>query len=165
MNCPKCGLQAQPDQKFCRVCGAGLQMTTQPLAELARRRPVSANNEKQRANKLTLWGFILMFIGVAVGLTGKKLMHEEMVTYMGGLLAVAGMFLTAYSSISRASRQKFDSFPSSQPKVLDRSPPDKYLPQERSIEYVPSITERTTNLLENSAATRPKQKEDGESSA
>ena len=165
MNCPKCGLQAQPDQKFCRVCGAGLQMTTQPLADLERSPAVSAKDEKQRVNRLTPLGFIIMFIGVAVGLTGKKLLHEEMLIVMGVLLTVAGMFLTAYSNISPPSRQKFDASPSLQPSVLSPSPPDKYLPQERNIEYVPSITERTTNLLENSAATRPKQKEDGESSA
>lgn len=165
MNCPKCGLQAQPDQKFCRVCGTSLQITTQPLADLGRRPAVSAHDEKQRVNKLTLLGFIIMFIGVAVGLTGKKLLHEEMLVVMGVLLTVVGMFLTAYSNVSPASRQKFDSSPSSDPKVLSPATTDKYLPQERNIEYVPSITERTTNLLENSAATRPKQKEDGESSA
>ena len=165
MNCPKCGLQAQPDQKFCRVCGAGLQMTTQPLADLERSPAVSAKYEKQRVSKLTLLGFIIMFIGIALGLTGKKLLNEEMLTVVGVLVAVAGMFLTAYSGISPPSRQKFDSSPSSQPKVLSTFRPDKYLPHERNIEYVPSITERTTNLLENSAATRPKQKEDGDSSA
>ncbi len=35
MHCSKCGLQVVPDQKFCRSCGATLQMITQPLAELA----------------------------------------------------------------------------------------------------------------------------------
>ena len=89
MNCPKCGLQAQPDQKFCRVCGASLQMTTQPLADLERSPAVRARDEKQRVNKLTLLGFIIMFIGVAVGITGKKLLHEEMLIVMGVLLTVA----------------------------------------------------------------------------
>jgi len=165
MNCSKCGLQTQPDQKFCRVCGASLQMTTQPLAELEKRPPLSVNDEKPRVNRLTLLGFIMMFIGVVVGIIGKKLMHEEIVTVIGALVSVAGMFLTAYPYLSPPSRQKFHSRRFSQPEVLVQPQPDKYLPQERNLEYVPSITERTTNLLENSAPIRPKQKEDGESSA
>ena len=83
-----------------------------------------------------LWGFIIMFIGVAVGIIGKKLVHQELVTVVGA-----------------------------QPDILSQSQPGKYLPPERTIEYVPSITERTTNLLENSAVAQPKQKEDGESQA
>ena len=167
MNCPKCGLQAQPDQKFCRACGASLQMSTQPLAERAKRsdletRPaIIVKDERRRANRLTPWGFIIMFIGVAVGIIGKKLMHDEIVTVIGALVSVAGMFLTVYPYLSPSSRQKTKSSPSSQPEVLIQSQPGKYLPHASSIEYVPSITERTTNLLENSAAIRPKQKEDG----
>jgi hypothetical protein len=140
-------------------------MTTQPLAELERRPAASVNDEKQRVNRLTLLGFIMMFIGVVVGIIGKKLIHEEIVTVIGALVSVAGMFLTAYPYLSPPSRQKSHSRLFSQPEVLVQPQPDKYLPPERNIEYVPSITEKTTNLLENSAATRPKQKEDGESSA
>ena len=171
MNCSKCGLQTQPDQRFCRACGASLQMITQPLdesatvSELERTPAISVNDEKQGVNTTTLLGFIIMFIGVVVGIVGKKLIHEEIVTVIGALVSVAGMFLTAYPYLSPSSRQKFDSRRFSQPEVLVQPQEDKYLPQERNIEYVPSITERTTNLLENSAATRAKRKEDGESPA
>lgn len=167
MNCPKCGLQSLPAQKFCRACGASVQMITQPLVEhatvsdLERRPAIIVKDGTQRARRLMLWGFIMMFIGVAVGIIGKKLMHEEIVTVVGALVSVAGMFLTAYPYLSASSRQKYDSSPSSQPEVLIQSQPGKYLPQESNIEYVPSITERTTNLLERPAETRPKQKEDG----
>jgi hypothetical protein len=167
MNCPKCGLQALPDQKFCRACGASVQMITQPLVEhatvsdLETRPAIIVKDKAQRASRLMLWGFIMMFIGVAVGIIGKKLIHEEIVTVVGALVSVAGMFLTAYPYLSPSSRQKYDSSPSSQPEVLIQSQPGKYLPQESNIEYVPSITERTTNLLEMPVATRPKQKEEG----
>ena len=171
MNCPKCGLQTLPDQKFCRSCGASLQMITQPLAE---RTPVSVlearpaiifKDEKQRANRLMLWGFIIMFIGAAIGVIGKKLMHEEIVTVVGVLISLAGMFLTVYPYLSPSLRQKHNSSSSSQPEALTQSQPPKDLPQGSNIGFIPSITERTTDLLKNSAATRPKQKEDRESQA
>ena len=166
MNCPKCGLQALADQKFCRSCGASLQMITQPLADHApvsdlERTPVIIfKDEKQGPNRLVLWGFIIMFIGAAIGIIGKKLMHEEIVTLAGALLSLVGMFLVVYPYLSPSRRQKYDSSPSSQPRVLTHSPPTKYLPQTSNIEFVSSITERTTALLENSPATKPGQKEE-----
>ena len=171
MNCRKCGLQTLPDQRFCRSCGESLQTNTPPLVEHAtvfelERSPANIlKDEKQRASGLMLWGFIIMFIGVAVGIIGKKLMHEDIVTVVGALVSITGMFLTVYPYLSPSSRRKVDSSPSSQPDILSQSQPGKYLPPESNIEYVPSITERTTNLLESSAVPRPKQKEDGESQA
>jgi hypothetical protein len=171
MNCPKCGLQTLPDQKYCRSCGGNLQIITQPLAEhdtvsdLERTPAITSKGEQQRTNSLPLWGFIIMFIGVAIGVIGKKLMHEEIVTVVGVLVSLVGMFLTVYPYLSPSPRQKLDSSPSASPKILTPSQPAKYLPQESNIEYVASITERTTDLLKNSTATRSRQKEDAESQA
>jgi hypothetical protein len=171
MNCPSCGLPTRSDQKFCRSCGAGLQMTTQPLVEQEtmfdqRRTPGkiennAGNDEKPRPNGLLLWGMILMFIGVAVGVTGKMLMHEDVVTFVGVLLSVAGMFLLAYSSLSPSRPRSYNSIPSSKPKVLKQTQTAGSLSQ-GNIDYVPSITERTTNLLKSPAATTPSQKHDEE---
>ena len=137
-------------------------MTTQPLAEQAaisdlKKTPATRfNGERQRANLLMRWGFIIMFIGVAIGVIGKMLMHQEMVTVVGVLVSIAGMFLTAYPSLSPSPRQRNDSTSSTQPEILSPSQPDKYLPQESNIEYVPSVTEKTTDLLEISLKDGPK---------
>ncbi len=165
MNCLKCGLQTLPEQKFCRACGSNLQMITQPLAELAtvpdlQRTPATnSKNEIQRAKGLTPWGVIIMFIGVAIGVMGKMLIHEDIVTVVGVLVSLVGMFLTVYPYLSPSPRRKFDSDPSLQPEVPTSSQPAKYLSPEGNIEYVPSITERTTDLLKSSLATTPKQEE------
>jgi hypothetical protein len=154
MNCPKCGLQPLADQKFCRSCGASLQIITQPLADsapaadLERTQAIILKDEKRGASRLVLWGLIIMFIGVAIGITGKMLIHEEIVTFTGALLSLAGMFLLVYPYLSPSPRQKYDSSASSQPGVLTQAPPTKYLPQTSNIEFVSSITERTTDLLE-----------------
>jgi len=170
MNCHKCGLQTLPDQRFCRSCGESLRTNTPPLEhatvfDLERRSANILKDEKQRASGLMLWGFIIMFIGVAVGIIGKKLMHEDLVTVVGALVSITGMFLTVYPYLFTSSGRKVDSSPYSQPDILSQSQPGKYLPPESNIEYVPSITERTTSLLENSAVATRKQKEDGESQA
>ena len=168
MNCPKCGLQVLADQRFCRSCGESLQIITQPLVERAtvseiERRPVIIpHDEKHRASRLMLWGFIVMFIGVAVGIIGKKLMHQDMVIGVGALVSMAGMFLAVYPYLLPSYRRKADSNPSSQPEISGQSQPGKHLAPESNVEYVPSITERTTNLLKNSAVARPKQHEDSE---
>lgn len=172
MICPQCGLPTLPEQKFCRSCGAGLQMTTRRLttnAAASEREVTPAIERKadeQRGNRLTLWGFVLMFIGVVIGVVGKMLMHQDAVTVVGVLLSLLGMFLTAFPYLLPQPRRRRDYSLSAQPEVLTGSQATTYLPtHERSVEPVPSVTERTTELLKNSAARRPEQKEDGESQA
>ncbi len=165
MNCPKCGLPTQPDQRFCRLCGDNLKIITTPLAETATvSHPEStpAISFKNEARRAPLWGYILMFIGVVIGIIGKMLLHAEIVTVVGVLVSVLGMFLTAFPYLLPAPRQKYDSTGSSHPKGLKPSQPTSYLPPESKVEFVPSITERTTELLNNSAAPRPGHKEEEE---
>ena len=89
-----------------------------------------------------------MLAGASIGVIGKKLMHEDLVTVIGVLISFVGMFLTVYPYLSPARRTKVDSSRSQQSDVITPSQPAKTLPPERSTEYVPSITERTTDLLE-----------------
>jgi hypothetical protein len=168
MNCSKCGLPALPDQKFCRACGNSLQLNTQPLADLApSSNPEStlvayAKTGRQGANRVTQWGFILMFIGAAIGVIGKMLLHEDIVTVVGVLLSVFGIFLTAFPYLSPSRVRE----PQSGRNIatLPQATPASHLPPERDPQYLPSITERTTNLLEKTAISRPAQDKDGEPS-
>lgn len=89
------------------------------------------------------WGFVMMLIGVAIGVVGKKLLDEDIITVVGVLISLAGMFLVCYPYLPH--QQKSDeSVPSSQPQVLSPQPTE-YLPAGNSNDYVPSITERTTS--------------------
>jgi len=166
MTCPKCGWQTLTEQKFCRSCGANLQITTQPLADgnaaiSEPPRTSISTRTSERAKTLVLWGFIVMFVGAAIGVVGKKLMHEDIVTVLGVLMSLAGMFLAVYPYLV-SPRAKQDLSPRSQTEELAAFQLPKSLPKEREIDYVPSITERTTNLLENRPAATPKHKESGE---
>ena len=166
MTCPKCGFETFADQKFCRSCGARVPMTTQRLAkpqavtDLGRTSTIATKGGDERANHFVLWGYIVMLIGVAIGVVGKKLLYQDIVTVVGVLISLAGMFLVSYPYLIPSRRKEDDSSFSSQPEVLTSSQQTEYLPDASSTEYVPSITERTTNLLKNSATKRPEETED-----
>jgi hypothetical protein len=141
-------------------------MTTQRLAkpqavtDLGRTATTGAKGEDERTNHFVLGGFILMLIGVAIGVVGKKLLHEDIVTVVGVLIALVGIFLEVYPYLAPSRRKQGESSFASQPEVLTPPQATEYLPDASSIEYVPSITERTTNLLTNSATRKPEQTED-----
>ena len=124
------------------------------VPELERTQASSFNDEQQRARSMLPWGFMLMFVGVAIAVIGKMLVHEEVITVVGVLVTLAGMFLTVYPSLSPAPRRKFDTSPPAPPKIPTHSQRGQYLPQERDLDFVPSITERTTQLLKSSGGTR-----------
>jgi hypothetical protein len=142
-------------------------MTTRPLVAPATELEVTTAKDRrvegrQRGGAWTLWAFALMFLGVAIGVIGKMAMHNETVTVVGVLVSLAGMFLTVYPYVLPTARVSRDPNPSSAAKDLASTQGPKSLPPERSTEYVPSITERTTELLEKPATTRPGRNDDGE---
>ena len=156
ITCPKCGLETFADQKFCRYCGARMQFTTQQLlkpeaiADLGRISTIGAKGGHERANHFVLWGFISMLIGVAIGVVGKKLLYEEVITVIGVLISLLGMFLVVFPYLSPSRRKENDLSQSPQQRVLTSPERTKYLREASDIEYVPTVTERTTDLLENS---------------
>ena len=165
MTCPKCGSETLPEQQFCRSCGARLQTTQrlakpQPVADLRATSTVSARAADERANHFVLWGFIIMLIGAAIGVVGKMLMHEDIVTVVGVLISLGGMFLVVYPYLVPSRRKEDDSSFSSQPEVLTAPERTEHLPEGSSVEYLPSVTERTTNLLKSHATKTPRPKED-----
>jgi hypothetical protein len=144
-------------------------MTTQPLVEQVtvsdpgRTPAIISNDGKSQPSGLAFWGFLLMFIGVAVGVVSKMLIHADSVTVVGVLVSLIGMFLLAYSSLSPSRPKKYNSIPSAEPKVLTQTQTPRSLSPGSNTDYVPSITERTTNLLRSPAATTPPHKHDEES--
>lgn len=155
MNCPKCGLQAVAEQKFCRSCGASLHLITQPLPEsttvpqVKSQTAIDSREEVDRRNSLLAWGFIIMFVGAAIGVIGKKLIHEDVVTVVGVLVALAGMFLSVYPYVLLSPLPTRNLRKSLRSEPQEQSQQPKSLPNTRAADYLPSVTERTTNLLTN----------------
>lgn len=163
MNCPKCETQAAPNQKFCRACGENLQVITKPLTQAVQASNLKITPEVIRKNKtswtrrMALWGFIIMFIGVINAIFGKMVAHDEMITFTGVLLTVVGMFLTVFPYVFSSSRANNNSASVAQPEQISIIQSHKLLPPENDIDYVPSITERTTNLLNYPIKTKPQE--------
>ena len=88
-----------------------------------------------------------MLLGVVIGVLGKKLVHDDIVTVVGVLISLVGMFLVVYKYL--APKRNLGTESSS--KGLSRSEPARYLPNGSNIEYIPSVTEVQTDLLQNSA--------------
>ena len=158
MTCPNCASPTAAEQKFCRVCGAGLQAITHPLPDIARASDLKKTPVTTRAAQqgFMLWAFILMFVGVVIGIVGKKLMHDELVTVVGILVSLLGMFLTVYPYLSPGRSRRSSSGPAEPAASLEAptpspaetpSTPAKQLTPDGTSEYTPSVTERTTDLL------------------
>ena len=166
MNCPKCGLQTSPDQKFCRSCGASVQIDTQPLVGHV---PVPGSVESSAfkvkdeiplAYRSVLWAFAVTFTGVAIGVIGKMLLHVETVTVIGVLLSLAGMFFVVYPYLVPPRRTKQVIAPSPSPEILFQAEPTRRLPQASDIDNLPSVTEGTTDLLKVPVAIKQSSKHD-----
>lgn len=131
MNCPNCGTQILIDQQFCRSCGAELT-TDRPRA----------------GGQWTLRGLKLAFAGIMVALLGRMLLHVEIVTLIGVVLSICGMFLIAATPfLRRPRRTRRAAAEPVEPGSLPSASTNKLLPFGND-DYLPtSVTENTTNLL------------------
>jgi hypothetical protein len=159
MVCPSCGLQPLHGQKFCRACGANLQVTTQPLGEPSRltdsqhSTTIESNRKAHRSNNYVLSGFAAMFIGAVIGVVGKKLLYQDIITVLGVIISLLGMFLIVYPYLLPSRPRRHVPEPRSPP--ADPAAPLRSL-EPGNTEYISSITERTTDLLETPAAPKLK---------
>jgi hypothetical protein len=134
------------DQKFCRSCGADLQGTGVTVAD------GSIGVDGERTNHLMLLGFVVMFAGAAVGVVGKMLLHADAVTVVGVLAALAGMFIVVYPSLNPARRRRQALASAARPEIFLPAEPTKKLTPVNEADFIPSVTESTTDLLITSAS-------------
>jgi predicted nucleic acid-binding Zn ribbon protein len=144
MNCPGCDKQISPDQKFCRFCGRSLEaVSTVPSGEAMAK--VTKRMPARRMNRVLLWGLIVIGVGVTLLVNSQ---NYEIVNWLGILVFLAGIGLAIYGAFSPAKARTLPSGQSSQTKALNLSETSSYLPPKDFSEPLPSVTERTTELLE-----------------
>ena len=155
MYCPNCGNKTSTEQKFCRACGLGLEKIAVSLGEqLPTRIDDTLLARKERLEKfgvalLSVFGLgVLTFLVYAV--SQKLITTGNLIDFlpMLGLIIMCGaglgsviLFALAKEVGDQAGKRQL---PSS---TTEKSSSTKELLPEGRFEPVPSVTERTTELL------------------
>jgi hypothetical protein len=95
-----------------------------------------------------LWGLLLAFGGIVIALAGKMLLQLDLVTFIGVLISLSGMFfIAAYPFLTASIRRGYAPGRNPQPESLPHADTTNKLPPISETDFVPSVTENTTNLL------------------
>lgn len=149
MYCPVCATESSEDQKFCRKCGADLQIVLQALNGLLR--PMQPEDQIEERKKklfrkggLIAWGgfmlaFTLAMLGVAMGkLDGDLGNFFMLLSAIGNPLILTGAVMMIYARFFL--------------KIPGERKATTSLPDSSEIASLPgpklSVTENTTELLE-----------------
>ncbi|MET0650156.1 MAG: hypothetical protein ABW208_26405 [Pyrinomonadaceae bacterium] len=151
MLCPNCGTKTTTEHKFCRACGMNLEPVARALVEHlspeGAARAASARASERRAVRRLTNG---LFAGLAVVLFGILLMAflpGKGFKLIGVAAALVGIVVALISVLSPL-RSMGDAVKESAPRALDGAAATTgRLLQEPTVEPLPSVTERTTELL------------------
>ena len=155
MYCPNCGKQTATDQKFCRHCGLGLDKIAQSLGEqLPARVDETLLARKERMEKLgvaALSVFGLGILSIVLYFAGQQIIAEGNLLGALGLIGLVIMFACGLVSVvlfahakelgEQAGKRQLPPDPTAQ------SGSTRELLPEGRMEPVPSVTDRTTELL------------------
>lgn len=162
MHCPNCGTRVSPEQKFCRACGLELEKIALAVAEQLRAQPDAAAHDdtvaeiQARKRKIEKWlGMAtVMFIAALVvsimaaavfGLIiGRGEILKGIILLLTMMVGASALFLVVYRE---SLNEKLTGASSQQKRPLPPSVDTGKLLTNEPIEPVPSVTERTTDLL------------------
>lgn len=154
MFCPHCGKTNSAEQKFCRSCGLSLEKVAQSLAEQL---PAAESNKGlqdrqrtiERALSIVLGGAFTVFVGAILWTLVYKIIIVKGEVLQG--LMFLGLFLSLMIALllviyRESLREKLTRGKLSQTTSPLVEPTGELLP-EGNLEPIPSVTERTTELL------------------
>ena len=153
MYCPNCGTKTSINQNFCRACGLSLEKTALSLSEqLPVKVDQSVQTQKERLEKfgvamLSVFGagvliLLLILLGQKLldkGLPGILAMVAALILIVCGLGSVI-LFARAKDLDEKSSKRR-------QQNLSSGTETTKELLPEGHFEPVPTVTERTTELL------------------
>ena len=160
MHCPTCGQPANTGQLYCRQCGMNLLMVGQLVSQHAGKAQQQISRRKSEEDILRCmftwiwWGMTVLGLGVLMLVTGKSLLNMSnfdpsaaawlklLSTYV--ILGGTGMSLFG---VLNAMRRGASLSSGRQPSSLEEPVDAKQLPTNPIPEALPSVTERTTQLI------------------
>ena len=151
MYCPNCGTKTSIDQNFCRACGLSLEKTALSLSEqLPAKVDESAQSQKERLEKFGVAMLSVFGAGVLILLLillGQKLLDKGLPGILAMVAALILIVCGLGSVILFARAKDLDEKWSKRRQQNLSSETTKELLPEGHFEPVPTVTERTTELL------------------
>ena len=154
MFCPNCGSKNSTQQKFCRSCGLSLEKIAQSLVEQI---PAKVDQSlDKRKEKLERFGIVaLSGFGVAGGGVLFYLIIFKMMLAEGKILAglalltiiICGLLAVFFFNYANSLKETAVRNRLQQPDELPQDETPANLLNDSYLEPIPSITERTTELL------------------
>ena len=155
MHCPSCGNESALDQKFCRQCGFDLTPVGALLTQGPREIHITkAERERQILRHMIRWmtrGLIVIGLGILTLFTNKSFDLGKLFALLSTILMLVGTGLAVYSVISAvALNVKLSESEPGKPKERELKKPatTKELSEGHPVP-APSVTERTTQLIDN----------------
>lgn len=154
MFCPNCGTKTSIEQNFCRACGLGLEKIALSLTEQLPTKPNrSLQEQKERFEKLGMAALSVFGLGLLSFLiyaVGYKVMTSDFSIF--AKLAIVGfviMMACGLASVFLFAKANEMGQEATKRKPQDLASPEstKELLTEGHFEPVPTVTDRTTELL------------------
>ena len=151
MYCPNCGKENPEKPRFCRSCGLGLQTISQALVnELSAPKSEYSSieivkPEQRRWRNPLMYGFLMLLLGMAIVIFGKKIAVEQLIADLGTLIAMLGIALLGFKGVSLIRSQPSSS---RQSMTLLEGKSTNELPPALPSGEPASVTEHTTRHFE-----------------
>ena len=154
MFCPNCGSKNSTQQKFCRACGLSLEKTAQSLVEQI---PAKIDQSlERRKEKLERFGVIALGgVGVVgVGALSYMIIFNMMLAQgkiLGGLalltIIICGLLAVFFFNYANYLKETAVKNRLQPPEEMPEYETPAKLLNDSYLEPIPSVTERTTELL------------------
>ena len=135
MNCPDCGNRVLAEQQFCRSCGASLWA-----------------DEGRSFVPSPIIGLLLTFGGIILALTGKMLLQQNAIVFIGVVASLFGMMSIAIIPLIQAKQaRERNRRVAPKPSAIAPAEPTMKLPPMNASDEVFSVVDSTTELLNENA--------------